>query len=132
MKIGYPQTIKLRDLFQAKGIKGYEINDSLIRKAKQRGLLVEKINLEKDVPTGEMAIIYGVLYHIHDQETFLNRIQNNFHFAVFVEPIRSCWALLDGGEPLSERDWQKLFNKVLEGCQFLRFQDHLYVFWEKN
>ena len=125
-------TIKLKDLFRAKNIKGYEINDSLIKKARKRGIAVEKIDLEKEVPYGEMATIWAVIHHLKNKEGFLNRVRANFNYAVIVEPIKCWWAFLDGGEPLLEKEWEELFDKTLGGCVSLKFRDNIYIFWKKK
>ncbi len=125
-------TIKLKDLFQAKSIKGYEINDSLIRRTRKRGIVVEKSDLEKEVPCGEMATVWAVIHHFKDKEGFLKKVRSNFLYAIFIEPVKCWWAFLDGGEPLSEKKWRELFDKILGDCIFLRFRDNLFVFWTKN
>lgn len=124
-------TMKLRGLFKTKTIKGLEVNDHLIKRAKRRGLTVEKTDLEKNVPPGEMAIVWGVLHHLKNKESLLSKIRVNFKYAVFREPIKAFWAFLDGGEPLAEEEWKNLFSKTLGECKFLRFRDELFVFWKK-
>jgi SAM-dependent methyltransferase len=123
-------TEKIKELFRARSIKGYETNKYLIKRARQRGLTVEEIDLEKQVPKGEMATVWGVVHHLRNKEGFLKKIQSNFKFAVFNEPVKSFWAFLDGGEPLPEQVWQNLFHKTLGDCKFLRFKDNLFIFWK--
>ena len=125
-------TRKIAELFKAKSIKGYEINDYLIEKARKRGLTVERMNLEEQIPEGEMATVWGVVHHLKNKETFLKRIRSNFKYAVFNEPIKSVWAFLDGGEPLTEEEWRKLFSKTLGDCTILRFKDQLFIFWKES
>ena len=125
-------TRKIVELFKAKSIKGYELNDDLIKRARKRGLVVEKIDLEKEIPAGELAVVWGVLHHLKDKENFLKRIRSNFNYAVFNEPIKAVWAFLDGGQPLAEEEWRKLFSEILGNCDILRFKDQLFVFWKKS
>ena len=124
-------TQKIKDLFKAKSIKGYEVNDFLIAKAKKRGLTVEKLNLEKDVPRGDMAVVWGVLHHLKNKEEVVEKIKSNFNLAVFNEPVKSFWAFLDGGEPLTLDQWKKIFNKNLGIYRSFRFRDNYFVFWKK-
>lgn len=122
-------SLKIKEILRAKSIKGFEINDDLIKRARKRGLTVEKLNLEKEMPKGEMATIWGVLHHLKDKENFLKKIQSNFKYAVFNEPIKNIWSFLDGGEPLTEKEWRNIFSKILGDCKFLRFKDNLFIFW---
>ena len=124
-------TEKIKLLFKARSIKGYEINKYLADKARKRGLKVEYLNLEKEVPKGEMAVVWGVIHHLTNQEEIVRKIRSNFRFAVFNEPIKSLWAFLDGGEPLTDSAWKSLFSKTLSDCKFLKFNDNLFVFWKK-
>ena len=124
-------TQKIKVLFKAKNIKGYEINKYLVAKAKKRGLKAERLDLEREIPKGEMAIAWGVVHHLNDLKKFLRKIRSNFNYAVFNEPIKSFWAFLDGGEPLSESEWKNLFTKTLGNCRFLKFKANLFVFWKK-
>lgn len=124
-------TQKIEKLFKAKSIKGYELNDYLVKKAQKRGLVVEKMDLEKQIPKGEMAAVWGVVHHLKDKEKFLRRIYSNFEYAVFNEPTKNIWSFLDGGEPLTDEGWGRLFSKTLGGCNILSFKDQLFVFWKK-
>ena len=125
-------TRKIEKLFKAKSIKGYELNDHLIKKARKRGLVVEELDLEKQFPNGEMATVWGVVHHLKDKEDFLKRVRCNFDYAVFNEPIKGRWAFLDGGEPLKEREWKRLFSEFLGDYTTLKFKDQLFVFWKKR
>jgi len=124
-------TKRIEEIFKAKTIKGYEVNDYLIEKARKKGLVVEKLNLEEKVPRGEMATVWGVVHHLGNKENFLRKIKSNFKYAVFNEPIKNIWAFFDGGEPLSLIEWKDLFNKTLGSCKFLRFKDSLFIFWKQ-
>jgi len=124
-------TRKIKSLFKAKSIKGYEVSKYLANKAKKRGLEIELLDLGKEIPKGEMAVVWGVIHHLNNQEEALSKIRSNFNYAVFNEPIKSFWAFLDGGEPLTEPEWKNLFNKTLGDCMFLKFKDNLFVFWKK-
>ncbi len=124
-------TQKIKSLFKAKSIKGYEVNKYLIDKARKRGLEIKRLDLEKEVPKGEMAVVWGVIHHLNNQKEILRKIRFNFNYAVFNEPIKSFWAFLDGGEPLTEPEWKYFFNKILGNCRFLKFKDSLFIFWRK-
>lgn len=125
-------TLKIKKLFKAKSIVGYELNDFLIKRAQKRGLLIYKLNLEESLPSGEMVSGCGVLHHLRDKEKVIREINSKFKLAFFVEPIKTFWAFLDGGEPLLEEEWKKLFAKNLGRCQLLRYKDELFIFWKKE
>lgn len=124
-------TQRIKEIFKARSIKGYETNDYLIEKARKRGMIVKRVDLEEHVPKGEMAAIWGVLHHLKDKEKFLGRVGSNFKCAVFNEPVKNVWSFLDGGEPLTEKEWRGLFSKTLGSYTSLRFKDNLFVFWKK-
>lgn len=124
-------TQKIKNLFKVRSIEGYEINKYLIKKARTKGLSIERMDLEKTVPKGEMAVVWGVIHHLKSQKEVLRKIRSNFNYAVFSEPIKSFWAFLDGGEPLSVPEWKNLFNQTLGNCKFFEFKDNLFVFWNK-
>lgn len=124
-------TKKIEVLFSPRSIKGYEINKYLVRRAQNKGIQAEQWDLEKDVPQGEMAIIWGVLHHLGNKEAVLKKINSNFNYTVFMEPIKSYWSFLDGGYPLPEIELKNLFGKILGGAKFLVFKDSLFVFWKK-
>lgn len=125
-------TSRVKEIFLAKKIKGYELNDYLIKRARKRGLDIKKTNLEKEIPRGEMAVVWGVVHHLKNKRDFLEKVRNNFDYAFLAEPIKNFWSFLDGGEPLSEEDWKKLFSEALDRCQFIKFKDDLFVFWNKH
>jgi len=122
-------TTRIKELFKAKTIVGYEINDDLIKRARKRGIEVKKMDLGEDFPTGEMVTVWGVLHHLGNKDVFLNKVTRYFQYAVFCEPVKNLWSFLDGGEPLPEEEWKNLFRRHLTNCQFLRFKDSLFIFW---
>lgn len=119
---GWDATMKIKGIFKAKDIVGYDINCSSPRRAKKRGLKTYTIDLEKNVPKGEMATISGVLHHIKNKEDVLRKVTTNFDYGVIREPIKSWWTFLDGGEPLSKEERIKLFDKVLENYTIFNFR----------
>ena len=122
---------RIKEAFKAKSIVGFEINDYLIKRAKKRGLKVEKKDLEQYVPSGEMATVWGVVHHLKEKKGFLQKIRHNFQYAVFNEPIKTFWAFLDGGLPMEEEKIRNLFTDALGNYQTMRFKNNIFIFWKK-
>ncbi|HUV72583.1 MAG TPA: class I SAM-dependent methyltransferase [Clostridia bacterium] len=125
-------TQRIAKALKAKSVIGYEFNKFLLNKAEQRGLSVKQWDLDQGVPTGELAVIWGVIHHLEDQETFLKKLKQNFRYAVIREPLKRWHSFLDGGEPKAKEDWIKLFNNTLGDCQFIESGDNIYVFWKRK
>ncbi len=124
-------TLRIKDFFEATEIVGYDIEKSLVNRAIKKGMEAEVMDLQKNIPKGEMATIWGVLHHIKNKGDVLRKVAGNFDYVVIREPIKSWWAFLDGGEPLELEEWIKLFDKVLGKYKMYRFKDDLYVFWKR-
>lgn len=124
-------TLRITKILEPTRIKGYEVNESLITKARRRDLNVIKVDLETKVPKGEMALIWGVAHHLRDPEKFIRKVCNNYKYAIFREPVKNFWSFLDTGDPLPEKEWRKIFDSVSGNYQFLRDKDSIFVFWKK-
>lgn len=125
-------SLRIAKALKAKTLVGYEFNKHLIARARRRGLEVEEMDLNIQVPHGDLAIIWGVAHHLAQPEAFLTKIRDNFSAAVFKEPVRTFWSFTDGGFPKPEDEWRKLFNEIFGKCSFYRRGHELYVFWEKG
>ena len=123
-------TLRLKKVFKPKTIIGYERNDYLIKKAKEKGLKVKKIDLNKETPKGDLAAFTFSLHHIKDKEKCLGEVKKNFNQIFLIEPCNDLYhKLLDAGDPLSEKEWRKLFDKVLGDYKMHKYRNNVIVFY---
>ncbi|MCZ2846314.1 MAG: methyltransferase domain-containing protein, partial [Candidatus Bathyarchaeota archaeon] len=64
-------TILLEDIFKPKQCSGYDVNQNLVRLARRRGVQASNLDLEKVIPGGELAVVWGVLHHLRSPSKFL-------------------------------------------------------------
>lgn len=126
-------TLKIRRIFKAKEVIGYDHNDYLLRKAHKKGLKVEKIDLDKEMPRGEMAVFTFSLHHLKDKEKALRNVIANFDYLFLCEPIKDLYhALLDAGKPLRREEWIEIFDKILKSYRLYQFKNNLVVFYKNE
>jgi hypothetical protein len=125
-------TLRIQKVFNAEKIKGFEKHDTLVKRARVRGLNVTKWDLEKDVPKGEMATFSFALHHIKDKEKCLTGVKRNFRYIFMVEPCNDLYhRLFDAGYPMSESNWKELFDKVFKKYKIFKYKNNLVVFYRK-
>ena len=67
-------TLRLKEIFLPKRVRGFDISPGLVRRARNIGIEADVQNLDEDIPTGELAVMWGVLHHLKDRECCLDRI----------------------------------------------------------
>jgi len=73
---------------------GLDINPHFVSDAQSKGYCVKLADLrtQKSIPTGDVAIMMGSLYHFHDMlEVLINKIMASYPRFIISEPIRN-WA----------------------------------------
>jgi len=126
-------TVKIKEIFKASDITGYEIVKKQVERARQRGIRTETIDLNKNVPRGEMATLWFTLHHLNDKENTLKKIMKNYDYIVIAESIKS-WKdiIFEGGITLPKKDWIRLFDEVLGKYQTLQLKNVLFIFWKRR
>jgi len=113
-------TVLLEEIFQPVKLRGCDVSPALVRMARTRGVDAEVLDLERDVPGGELAILWGVLHHLDDPHDCLRRVRDNYDMVCVREPLmgpsRIC---LELGSPLAEDDLAALLSDSLPGAQIL-------------
>ena len=74
-------TILLKEVFSPRKLRGFDVNPFLVARAASKGIEAEVKNLDSGLPSGELAVMWGVLHHLKDRETCLKRIQKNYPMA---------------------------------------------------
>jgi len=125
-------TLRIKEIFKPRIITGYEHNDYLVEKARKKGLKIKKIDLDKKIPKGEIAVFTFALHHLKNKEKVLKKVVDNFDYVFLCEPIRDLYhALLDGGKPLSKEKWLYLFDNVFKEYKLYQHKSSLIVFYKK-
>lgn len=128
-------SLRIKKIFKAKSIKGYERNPHLVSMAKENDLDVVTCDLTKEVPNGDLAIFSLSLHHIPNSEKakILKQVAQNFNYVFLLEPVLDLWHFLfDFGYALSHKDWIKLFDESFSEYELLEHQKFLVVFSKKS
>ena len=124
-------TLLLKEIFLPKRLRGFDINPHHVKRARNRAIEAEVKDLEKDTPTGELAVMWGVLHHIEDIEGCLRRVKENYALIFIREPIKCStikW-LGELGRPLRKEKLEYLFEKHLDGSQIFYYDNAIFIFY---
>lgn len=126
-------TIRIINIFKPKKIIGYDHNEYLISKAKQKGLEVKQFDINRDLPKSEMATITFALHHAKDIESTLKKAVNTYKYFFLCEPILDLYHwLLDAGKPLAKDKWISLFDRVFKNYILYEYDNNLIVFYKRR
>jgi SAM-dependent methyltransferase len=123
-------TILLDEIFQPMKLRAFDINAGLVRRARSRGIDAAVSNLDKDLPGGELAVIWGVLHHLQDVEGCLRRLKENYPLIFIREPVRTGFLKgLELGHPLEPRELIGLINRYLPESQIHCCDSSILIFY---
>ena len=123
-------TVLLREILQPVRLRGFDVNPTLVRRARSRGIEARVVDLEDRVPVGELAVLWGVLHHLSDPARCLARVRANYDCAFIREPIRGTSpACLELGSPLRRRELGDLVHRSLAGSDLFFYDDCAFAFW---
>lgn len=123
-------TLLLKDILLPTRLRGFDVNPNLVKRARAKGIEAEVSNLEDDMPSGELGIMWGVLHHLKDKEGCLRRLKENYSLIFIREPIRA--GLLNGlelGRPLRKKELESLIQEHLAGSQVFYCGNNLLLFY---
>ncbi|MBA7660955.1 hypothetical protein ES703_68961 [subsurface metagenome] len=123
-------TLLLKDIFQPRRLRGFDINPGLVRRARNRGIEAEVKNLNDNLPTGELAVMWGVLHHLKDRERCLKRVKANYPLIFIREPVKSGvtnW--LELGHPPKKKEIERLVKEHLANSQVFYCGDNIFIFY---
>ncbi len=126
-------TLRLKEIFKAKNIKGFDYNENLLRRATEKGIKVQRLNLTKDMPRGEMATFSYCLHHLPNKEEVLGKAVKNFDYLFLAEPTLTFFRRIFH-EPgiLKRKEWLILFDKILKRYVLYEQGNRLIVFWKRQ
>jgi hypothetical protein len=125
-------TLMLKEIFQPRRLRGYDISPSLVRRARKKGIDVEVKDLDAGIPNGELAVMWGVLHHLKDREVCLQRIRDNYRMAFIREPIKNNirvdWEM---GQPLAIEEIERLIKLYFNHATSLYCGNCVLIFYRK-
>jgi len=123
-------TVLLKDIFQPEKLRGFDINRGLVRRARSRGIDAGVIDLDREVPGGELAVMWGVLHHLHDFDACLERVKASYPLIFIREPARTGLAFgLELGRPLKLNEILRLVKHHLPGSWVHYCDNSILVFY---
>ncbi len=123
-------TVRLKQVFQPASLRGFDVNLGLVMRARMRGIEAETLDLDARLPSGELAVMWGVLHHLRDKETCLKRISQNYRLAFIREPLKN--RAIDGlemGKPLIKSEIEGLARKYFPGSRILYNGHCIFIFY---
>jgi SAM-dependent methyltransferase len=123
-------TILLKEIFQPVKMRGFDINPSLVRRARSRGIDAIVSDLDGDIPSGELAVMWGVLHHLQDAEVCLRTLKENYPLIFIREPVRTGFFKgLELGHPLELKELICLTNRYLPESQIHCCDSSILIFY---
>ena len=123
-------TVKLQQIFDPRSLRGFDVNTSLVKRARNKGVRAEVMDLDKTAPKGELAVMWGVLHHLKNRESCIRRISNNYPMAFIREPIKdSAISGLEMGQPLEKEEIESLVGKYLPEAKLFYYEHCIFIFY---
>jgi hypothetical protein len=123
-------TLRLKKIFQPRSLRGFDVNPNLVKRARKFGIEAEVTDLDSDMPTGELAVMWGVLHHLKDREACIKRIKENYRMAFIREPVKSDlrvdWEM---GQPLVREEIENLVNQYLPDARVFYYVNSIFIFY---
>jgi len=123
-------TVLLKEIFLPKRLRGFDINPRLVRRARDKGIEAEVINLGEAMPQGELAVMWGVLHHLQDREGCLRKVKENYDLVFIREPIKTGFInWLELGHPLRKQAIECLVKEYLASSQVFYCGNSILIFY---
>lgn len=123
-------TLRLKKIFQPRNLRGFDVNPNLVKRARKFGIKAEVKDLDAGMPTGDLAVMWGVLHHLKDRESCIKRIKENYQMAFIREPVKSDlrvdWEM---GQPLVREEIEGLVNQYLPHAQVFYYVNSIFIFY---
>ncbi|PIY59853.1 hypothetical protein COY95_04855 [Candidatus Woesearchaeota archaeon CG_4_10_14_0_8_um_filter_47_5] len=126
-------TLRIKKIFRARMIRGYERNEYLIARARKKGIVVKKMDLQASLPYGEMATFTFSLHHLPNKEEVLKKVMHHFKYLFLIEPTLDLYhSLFDACPPLKRTQWIALFNTTLGRYDLHIIKNNVVVFYSRD
>jgi hypothetical protein len=126
-------TVLLKDVFLPTRLRGFDVHEGLVRRANRRGINAEVKNLDDDMPSGELAVLWGVMHHLKDCARCLDSVRENYPLIFIREPVRSGYfRLLELGQTLRQQEIEALVSEHLPGAQVHYCGNNVLIFYASD
>jgi hypothetical protein len=123
-------TLRLKEVFQPRRLRGFDVNASLVRRACKIGVDARLQDFSTGLPSGELAVMWGVLHHLKDRESCIKRIKENYAMAFLREPLRNNpIAGFEMGRPLIKAEIDDLTQKYFPGARSFSYGHCIFIFY---
>jgi hypothetical protein len=124
-------TLLLKNIFQPQRLRGFDVNPALVKRARNNGIDAEVKDLDMEIPTGELAVMWGVMHHLKDRELCLKRIRDNYPMAFIREPIKNKPLVgLEMGTPLVKEEIEGLLKEYLTNSSIFYYGHCIFIFYK--
>ena len=123
-------TLLLKEILQPTELHGYDINHGLVRRAREKGITAQAMNLDDEVPRGEMAVIWGVLHHLKNPERCLQKLKENYPLIFIREPVKTGVVKgMELGHPMKINELTSMFKNHLPDLQMHYCENSIMAFY---
>jgi hypothetical protein len=123
-------TLRLKEIFQPKRLRGFDVNQNLVKMARSKGIKAEVADLDASMPNGDLAVMWGVLHHLKNREDCIRRIKENYRMAFIREPVKSDLKVdLEMGEPLVKEEIESLVKQYLDEARVFYYGHSIFIFY---
>ncbi len=126
-------TLRLKTVFQPAQLRGFDVNPSLVKRARKAGIDAHLQDLGSALPEGELAVMWGVLHHLKDREACIRRIRENYRLAFIREPVKNkALTGFEMGRPLVQAEIEQLIEKYLPKAQSFYYGHCIFIFYSAD
>ena len=123
-------TLLLKEVFQPLKLRGFDVHPSLVKRAINNGIKAEILNLDDCLPSGELAVMWGVLHHLNDRESCLKKIKENYPMAFIREPIKNkAIKGFEMGQPLIKAEIEALIKRYFPEAQTFYYNHCIFILY---
>lgn len=123
-------TLLLEEIFKPKKLRGFDVNPGLVKMAISKGIDAEVIDLDVDIPGGELVVMWGVLHHLRDFENCLSRLTRSYPLIFIREPVKKGLVnALELGHPLRLEEIIRITDRYLPGSKIHYCDGSIMIFY---
>jgi hypothetical protein len=125
-------TLLLQEILEPTKLRGFDINQRLVKLARGRGIDAHEADLKTGVPDGELAVLWGTLHHVKKPEACLEQLSRNYPFVFIREPISTgCFHGMELGHPLKPKDLTVMLKKHLPQARIYYCGANILIFYRR-
>jgi hypothetical protein len=123
----------LGQAFKAKKVRGFDVYPSLVSRACHKGVDACLMDLEANMPKGDLAVMWGVLHHHKEREACIKKIVENYPLVFIREPVKTGFIKwFEMGDPIEREEIETLVNKYLPGARVSYYSYCVFILYSKN